>query len=165
MDDVAPVALVLSSPALRGWESPRMIRLAGVLSRFLPNLPLRNGLDAGKLSHDALVVADYRSDPLQHGWITLRLANFIFQDGAACIADAARLDVLALLLAACGPSHDGYPPVFQGTLAAASTTTHPAASDFAPVSASSKTSDSRTALTLRFSAALAAAQTSTTCLP
>ena len=97
---VAPPALVLSSPALRSWESPRMIRLAAVLSHLLPSLPLRNGLDADKLSHDAQVVADYRSDPLQHGWITPRLANFIFQDGAACIADAARLEVSTLLLVA-----------------------------------------------------------------
>jgi len=97
---VVPGALVLSSPALRSWESPRMIRLAGVLSQLLPNLPLRNGLDASKLSHDAQVVADYRNDPLQHGWITPRLAHFIFSDGAACIADAARLDVPTLLLVA-----------------------------------------------------------------
>lgn len=97
---VAPAALVLSSPALRSWESPRMIRLAGVLGRLLPNLPLRNGLDASKLSHDAQVVDDYRNDPLRHGWITPRLADFIFKDGASCIADAARLEVATLLLVA-----------------------------------------------------------------
>ncbi|MEO6800852.1 MAG: lysophospholipase [Rhodanobacter sp.] len=97
---VLPPALVLSSPALRSWESPRMIRLAGLLSRLLPNLPLRNGLDADKLAHDVQVVADYRRDPLQHGWITPRLADFIFTDGAACIADATRLDVPTLLLVA-----------------------------------------------------------------
>ena len=97
---VLPPALVLSSPALRSWESPRMIRLARVLSHLLPNLPLRNGLDASKLSHDAQVVADYRNDPLRHGWITPRLAHFIFNDGAACIADAERLEVKTLLLVA-----------------------------------------------------------------
>ncbi|HZX69466.1 MAG TPA: alpha/beta hydrolase, partial [Rhodanobacter sp.] len=69
-------------------------------SRLLPSLPLRNGLDADKLSHDAQVVADYRRDPLQHGWITPRLADFIFTNGAACIADAARLQVPTLLLVA-----------------------------------------------------------------
>ncbi|CAM5444586.1 alpha/beta hydrolase [Rhodanobacter lindaniclasticus] len=97
---VAPPALMLSSPALRSWESPRMIRLAAVLSRLVPNLPLRNGLDAGKLSHDPQVAADYLADPLRHGWITPRLADFIFGDGAACIADAARLAVPTLLLVA-----------------------------------------------------------------
>lgn len=97
---VTPPALVLSSPALRSWESTRMIALARVLSRVLPHLPLRNGLDFDKLSHDPRVVADYRSDRLRHGWITPRLADFIFRDGARCIADAATLAVQTLLLVA-----------------------------------------------------------------
>lgn len=97
---IAPPALVLSSPALRSWESSRMIRLAELLSRIVPNLPLRNGLDAGKLSHLPQVMADYRNDPLRHSWITPRLAHFIFRDGAACIADAARLSIPTLLLVA-----------------------------------------------------------------
>ncbi len=118
---VVPAGLVLSSPALRSWESPRMIRLAQVLSRVLPHLPLRNGLDAGKLSHDAQVVADYRSDPLQHGWITPRLANFIFQEGAACLADAARLEVPTLLLVA--DSDELVDPAGSRAFAKAATTT------------------------------------------
>ncbi|MEO6925280.1 MAG: MG2 domain-containing protein, partial [Rhodanobacter sp.] len=69
--------------------------------------------------------------------------------------------LLAVLLAACGRGHDpGHPPALQGTPAVAGTSAHPAAtSEFALVSASSKSSDSRTALTLRFSAPLASAQT------
>ena len=97
---LTPPALVLSSPALRSWESPRMIALARLLSRLAPNLPLRNGLDASKLSHEATVVADYRADSLRHGWITPRLADFIFHAGAACIADAAKLTMSTLLLVA-----------------------------------------------------------------
>jgi alpha-beta hydrolase superfamily lysophospholipase len=97
---VAPPALVLSSPALRSWASPRMLRLAAALNRIVPNLPLHNGLDAGKLSHLAEVVADYRDDPLRHGRITPRLAHFIFHAGAACIADGARLALPTLLLVA-----------------------------------------------------------------
>jgi len=97
---ITPPALVLSSPALRSWESPGMIRLARALSRIAPNLPLRNGLDFDQLSHDRQVVADYRSDPLRHGWITPRLADFIFRDGARCIADAATLPLPTLLLVA-----------------------------------------------------------------
>ncbi|HZX69465.1 MAG TPA: alpha-2-macroglobulin [Rhodanobacter sp.] len=68
--------------------------------------------------------------------------------------------VVALLLGACGRGHHGNPPALQGTPAAASSAPHPAAkSGFALVSASSTTSDSRTTLTLRFNAPLAAAQT------
>lgn len=97
---ITPPALVLSSPALRSWESPRMIALARLLSHLTPNLPLRNGLAVDKLSHDAAVAVDYRSDCLRHGWITPRLADFIFRAGAACIADAASLAVPSLLLVA-----------------------------------------------------------------
>jgi alpha-beta hydrolase superfamily lysophospholipase len=97
---VVPSALVLSSPALRSWAAPRLIRLASVLSRLAPRLPLRNGLDADKLSHAAQVVIDYRSDRLRHSWITPRLAHFIFSEGAACIADGPRLAVPTLLLVA-----------------------------------------------------------------
>lgn len=97
---ISPPAMVLSSPALRSWESPRMIALARLLSRITPNLPLRNGLDFDKLSHEASVVADYRSDALRHGRITPRLADFIFHAGAACIADAGSLATPTLLLVA-----------------------------------------------------------------
>ena len=97
---ITPPALVLSSPALRSWESPGMVRLARLLSRLLPSLPLRTRLKVDKLSHDALVAQAYRDDPLCTSWITPRLADFIFQAGAACIADAASLSVPTLLLVA-----------------------------------------------------------------
>ena len=97
---IVPPALLLSSPALRSWESPAMVRVARVLSRLLPNLPLHTSLKVDKLSHDPQVVQAYRDDPLCTGWITPRLADFIFQAGAACIADAATLAVPTLLLVA-----------------------------------------------------------------
>ena len=97
---IGPPAMVLSSPALRSWSSPALIRLAGMLSRFVPNLRLRNGLDAGKLSHDPQVVAGYTTDPRRHGWVTPRLADFIFRAGARCIEDAATLAQPTLLLVA-----------------------------------------------------------------
>lgn len=97
---LAPPALVLSSPALRTWEKPWLIALAGALARIAPSLPLRNRLRLSAISHDAEVVAAYRRDPLRSGWITPRLADFIFRAGAACIADAARLALPTLLLVA-----------------------------------------------------------------
>lgn len=64
-----------------------------------------------------------------------------------------------LLLVACGRGHDGHPPTLQGAPGtAASAAPAPAATSFALLSASSRSSDSRTALTLRFNAALASAQ-------
>ena len=70
--------------------------------------------------------------------------------------------LLSLLLVACGRGHDGHPPALQGAPgapgAATSAAPAPAATTFALLSASSRSSDSRTALTLRFNAPLAAAQ-------
>ena len=97
---ITPPALLLSSPALRTWEPVWLRRLASRLVRITPNLPLRNGLKFGKLSHDPEVVVAYRHDPLRTGWITPRLADFIFRAGPTCIADAAKLTVPTLLLVA-----------------------------------------------------------------
>lgn len=99
-DRVAPPALVLSSPALRSWEPSWRIHLARMLARVAPRLPLRNHPPSAKASHDPRVVAAYLDDPLRSGWITPRLADFIFRAGTACIADAARLTQPTLLLAA-----------------------------------------------------------------
>ena len=97
---VEPSGLVLSSPALRSFEPLWLRRLAAVLARVSPNLPLRNGLPVDALSHDIKVVEEYRTDPLRTRWITPRLADFIFRAGASSIADAWRLRVPSLLLAA-----------------------------------------------------------------
>jgi len=97
---VAPAALVLSSPALRSRESRWLVKLAGMLTSAVPNLPLRSGLKIDKLSHDAQAVAAYRNDPLRSGWITPRLADFIFRAGASAIVDASRLALPTLLLVA-----------------------------------------------------------------
>ena len=74
--------------------------MAARLSRVLPNLPLRSGLPFEALSHDPAVVAAYRSDPLRSGWITPRLADFIFAGGRHCIDAAPRLAIPTLLLVA-----------------------------------------------------------------
>lgn len=95
---IAPPALALSSPALRSRESPALRRLAKLLAKLAPNLPLSNGLRLDQLSHDPAVPAAYRADGLCHRRVTPRLADFIFTAGAACIADAPDLAVPTLLL-------------------------------------------------------------------
>jgi len=97
---IEPGAMLLTSPALRTWESPGLRKLAHVLASILPNLPLGNGLKADNLSHDAAVVSAYRNDPLVFSKITPRLADFIFRAGVACVADAAKLPIPTLLLVA-----------------------------------------------------------------
>lgn len=97
---VTPPALVLSSPALRAHTPAWLQKLAHVLARALPNLPLGNGLPAAGISHDPAVVAAYRNDVLCTTRVTPRMADFIFGAGAACIAEAAALRVPTLLLVA-----------------------------------------------------------------
>lgn len=97
---IAPPGLILSSPALRSWEAPWRVRLMRGLNHVAPRLPLRSGLPWTQVSHDLKAVAAYRHDPLRSGWITPRLADFIFRAGPACIADAARLAQPTLLLVA-----------------------------------------------------------------
>ena len=97
---VQPGAMVLSSPSLRTWEPVWRQKLAAALAKSLPNLPLPNGLPFDKLSHDPQVEPAYRRDPLRHGWITPRLADFIFRAGDAAVADASRLAIPTLLLVA-----------------------------------------------------------------
>lgn len=95
---IAPPLLMLSSPVLRAHEPKWLQALAARLTSWLPNLPLRAGLKADKLSHDPAVGPAYKRDPLRYGWVTPRLANFIFRAGPACIADAKQLRVPSLLL-------------------------------------------------------------------
>lgn len=97
---IHPPAMVLSSPSLRTWEPAWRQKLAAVLAKLLPGLPLPNGLPFNRLSHDPKVEPTYRNDPLRHGWITPRLADFIFRAGDASVADASQLSLPTLLLVA-----------------------------------------------------------------
>ncbi|MEP6791358.1 MAG: lysophospholipase [Ramlibacter sp.] len=90
--------IVLSSPALDAGLSGFQRLLLAILPRLLPNMPVRNGVDAGFISHDPKVVAAYRKDPLVHGRITPRLAKFIADSGPACVAAAAGWKIPTLLM-------------------------------------------------------------------
>jgi alpha-beta hydrolase superfamily lysophospholipase len=97
---ITPPAMVLSSPAFRSWEPPSMIKLARVLNRIAPRLPLLSKLRIDRLSHDPAVMQEYHADRLRTSQITPRLAHFIFTAGASSIADAKHLAVPTLLLVA-----------------------------------------------------------------
>lgn len=60
--------------------------LVQTLSRLTPKLALPSGLDASAISRDQAVVQRYKTDPLVHGSVTLRMAqatipaiDFVFQ--------------------------------------------------------------------------------------
>ena len=65
--DARVAGAVLSAPALdTSAASDLQLRIAPVLARLLPTLGVL-ALDAGTISRDPQVVADYRADPLVHG--------------------------------------------------------------------------------------------------
>lgn len=90
--------VVLSSPAFDPGLSGFQKLLLSTLPRFVPNLPVGNGLDPNYISHDPKVVAAYRKDPLVHDRITPRLAKFIADGGPACVASAGVWKVPTLLM-------------------------------------------------------------------
>jgi alpha-beta hydrolase superfamily lysophospholipase len=91
-------ALVLSSPALDPGLSGFQKLLLAVLPKVAPNLRVANSLDANLISHDPQVVARYKSDPLVHDRVSVRLALFIAQGGPAVIASAPNWSVPTLLM-------------------------------------------------------------------
>ncbi|CAG9173892.1 Monoacylglycerol lipase [Cupriavidus laharis] len=96
---VRPVrALVLSSPALALRLSPAMLTLHRVLLTLAPRLRVPNPIDARLLSHDAQVVARYRSDPLVQTTITAGVLESFIRGMAQAQADAPRLEAPMLML-------------------------------------------------------------------
>jgi len=91
-------ALVLSSPALDAGLNAFQKFLIATLPSIAPNLRVGNGLDASYLSHDPVVVAAYRADPLVHDRICARLARFIAEAGVQTRALAAQWTVPTLLM-------------------------------------------------------------------
>ena len=90
--------LVLSSPALDAGMGAPLRALVQVLAALAPGLRLGNGIDAGRLTHDAAEVQAYRDDPRVHDRISARLARFIMRASPAVIEAAPRWTVPTLLL-------------------------------------------------------------------
>jgi alpha-beta hydrolase superfamily lysophospholipase len=90
--------LVLSSPALDASLSVVQRLLLGTVARWFPDFCVGNGLEVTAISHDAAVVAAYRSDPQVHDRVSGRLGRFIAREGAAVLAQAGGWTVPTLLL-------------------------------------------------------------------
>lgn len=92
--------LILSSPALALRLSAAQRLMLDVMHKVAPRLGVPNGLNPDFLSHDRAIVAAYRADPLVHNKISARLLKSMLRATAACEAQAATLQVPALLLVA-----------------------------------------------------------------
>lgn len=67
-------AVIVSPWLATAMQLPRVkVAASNVLSKLLPALPFRTGLDAAHISRDPAVVERYREDPLVHSRITPRL--------------------------------------------------------------------------------------------
>lgn len=91
-------ALVLSSPVLDPGLNGFQKFLLAVLPKIAPNLRIANGLDVTGISHDPVVVARYKADPLVHDRVSVRLAMFIAEGGPAVVASAPNWSVPTLLM-------------------------------------------------------------------
>ncbi len=76
--------LILSSPAIELYMTPYM-KVAKATARGLaaafPSLTLASNLNQKYLSHDRQVIADYRADPLVHGYASATLGYEMFRVG------------------------------------------------------------------------------------
>ncbi|WP_374592203.1 lysophospholipase [Aquabacterium sp.] len=89
---------VLSSPALDVAPSAAQKLLLAFGLRFMPWLSASNGLKSAWVSRDPAEVAKYDADPLVHGLIAPKLAQFIIDSGERALAHAAEWHVPTLLL-------------------------------------------------------------------
>jgi alpha-beta hydrolase superfamily lysophospholipase len=90
--------MILSSPALNPGLNVFQKFLLATLPKIVPNLRVDNGLKIDKLCRDAQVVKAYREDHFVHRKVSGRLARFIAEEGAACIAHAAEWSIPTLLM-------------------------------------------------------------------
>lgn len=90
--------IVLSSPAFDPGLTVFQKFLLSFLPKFAPNLRVDNGLTVDKLSRDPVVVQAYLGDAFVHRKISGRMARFIADEGARCIADAALWQTPTLLM-------------------------------------------------------------------
>ncbi|HEX7099846.1 MAG TPA: alpha/beta hydrolase [Acidimicrobiia bacterium] len=92
-----PDLLVLSAPALRGG-APWQHKLAPVLARVVPILPVPNALKGEQLSRDPAVGEAYFSDPLVYTSATARMGHQLFAAMDRTRAAIDRLEVPTLVL-------------------------------------------------------------------
>jgi|SRR5690606_2800408 len=96
-DRPRPDLLVLSAPAL-GGGAPWQHKLAPILARIAPTLPVPNALKGEQLSRDPSVGEAYFADPLVHTSTTARMGHQLFTAMDRTRAAVGRLDVPTLVL-------------------------------------------------------------------
>jgi acylglycerol lipase len=91
---------IVTSPYLRlAFEPPKIkLFIASVMKYILPGLIQPTGLNADHLSHDKTVVERYKTDPLVHGKISVRLFSESVNAANYSLTHASELKVPTLIL-------------------------------------------------------------------
>lgn len=91
---------IITSPWLRlaNPPTPTTVTLAKGLRRLWPNLTLANGLHLEYLSHDQVVVQNYRQDPLVHDRISAQMGMDLMEAGEWALAHAEDWQLPLLLM-------------------------------------------------------------------
>ncbi len=100
--EVAVAGLVMVCPmvALQPSHRPISRGVASVLAALMPRLPLPNGIDVRQLSHDSAINEAWKADPMNHGRTTLRWYLSGLDAMAQAHAEAAKVTLPVLTLAA-----------------------------------------------------------------
>jgi len=92
--------IICTSPGL-GTNNPIpaiQLKLVKILSKLGPKLTMNNGLDVENLSHDQNVIQAYKTDPLVHPKISMRLALELVTKGQEIVQKADQFKYPLLLL-------------------------------------------------------------------
>jgi acylglycerol lipase len=91
---------IVTSPYLRlAFEPPKIkLVIASLMKHLLPGLIQPTGLNANDLTHDKVIVEKYKTDPLVHGKISVRLFSDSLDAANYSLVHASELKVPTLLL-------------------------------------------------------------------
>jgi alpha-beta hydrolase superfamily lysophospholipase len=75
--------LIVTSPWLKlvHEPSPLLFTFTGILNKIIPSLTVSNRIKAEQISHDPEMVEAYRSDPLVHDRISIKMFHTIYNAG------------------------------------------------------------------------------------
>ncbi|MCZ4695617.1 lysophospholipase [Ancylomarina euxinus] len=80
-------AVIATSPWLIAQQSPPkfLIPIVKLFSQWFPKLSLKTKLNSNLLSHDPIVVENYKNDTLVHSWVSFRLFYQAYQAGCSLL--------------------------------------------------------------------------------
>lgn len=92
--------VILTSPWLRLAFSPPAIKLflGQIIEKIYPHYTEKSDMDTAGLSRDPAVVKAYRTDPLVHKSITVRLFSTITRGGEKALSEAGNFSLPLLLM-------------------------------------------------------------------